>query len=358
MTTKYYYLTILLSLLLLSSCMDNESIIVSSNDIFKFDNYEQYKNEVDHLRQLPEDEKQGYLESKGFQNSFGVNAMNIYLSLDIESVNSIDEIQDYVKKHSKYLTLQPDENSGEYVLETKLKNKPESYFINDDKVFQIGENYYKVFEDKTISTNKNNLAKLLKVTSSEEFNEINDSEIFISKISVPQSFDNGVIQGRDGTYNCGNGRLTDRAPNKNEKRDRTYIRIDLVAERPYQDVAWLIGSEWLIRPYKKTLGVWYYASRTITGSLKARVDYISDGDNFPFVPEGDWVREPLSDCNISPGNQYSYSNGKTIGYWLSPSNPYNAAPTFHFAGIDFWGDTPSVGENAEIKCNTGIVSCN
>lgn len=355
---KSYFLLFVLSILFFTSCQTEEFADISSHRILRFESDEEYRKEVDKIRNLSEDEKKQYLESKGFHNSFAVRAMEVYEKLDIESKTSFAEVEEYVKNNSRYLTLTLDESSGEYFLETKLMNAPERYFVNEDHIFQIGENVFKVFDDKTLATDRNNLNEIKSIVRPEDFDIEERPGIFVSKFHNTQSFSEEIAEGRlDNTYNCGNNEKVDRE-DSGKGRDRTYIRLNVFAERPYSDVPWAIRSSWIIRPYKRTLGVWYFASRTITGNLKARVDFISDGDNsFPAL--GDWVRRSYSDCfinTISP--TYAYENGDILGYWISQTNPYNAVPTFHFAGYDFWGDTPSVSLIPRVQCNVSILSCN
>ncbi|GAA5040600.1 hypothetical protein GCM10011506_41330 [Marivirga lumbricoides] len=331
----------LLLITVLYSC-NEESLYIDKDNYIKFSSYDEFLNTLNEFRQYNHDEKKEWLEKKQM-NSWGLNAMEVYKNLNIESLNSLEEIKDYVSQNSNYLELIKDEN-GEFTLETILRDRPESYLVNDDHILLIKDRAVKIFNSGYASTDINNL-HLLKEVKEETFGKNQPPEInFSIKQTRSEILNNN---NRDLAYNCGQ-EMTDREDNG---KNRTYIRIEVTAKRSYNDTPWLISSEWLIRPYKKTLGVWYYASRTITGKLRARLDFIDDGT---FLPFGTWNNTEFFDCHINPGNVNSYYGSAGLISWIHPTNPLNASPSFHLGAIDFTGDTPDTAP-AIISCNPQMI---
>lgn len=89
-----------------------------------------------------------------------------------------------------------------------------------------------------------------------------------------------------------------------------------------------------IRPYMRTLGVWFHARRTISGRIEYQVKYLRGSTHEIDVNE-----------QVSSTLSYSQFRGETD---ISPANSH--ATNIRFTDIDSWGTTPSTG-TVSVECS-------
>src|SRR5690606_4431173 len=80
-------------------------------------------------------------------------------SIDFDKFSNFEELKSFVNQNSEYVQLVEDEN-GELELQPVLAGNSERYFINKERMFQVGNTVYKVFKDGLASTDKENLSRL------------------------------------------------------------------------------------------------------------------------------------------------------------------------------------------------------
>ena len=153
---------------------------------------------------------------------------------------------------------------------------------------------------------------------------------------------------KDATYNCG----TFKEERETEGRARTKFNIGIYVEHGwfYDGVCncevpgTIMRVNYLVRPYKKTLGVWYWCTRTIAADIKVALDSYSTSTG--------WVRKKFS-------NHHDYSRRSKIeqdlvGGFISWGY-FATDVTFHFGGLDCWGDSYST-DHVHIECNKSIAN--
>jgi hypothetical protein len=94
----------------------------------------------------------------------------------------------------------------------------------------------------------------------------------------------------------------------------------------------------LIRPYKKTLGIWYWCTRTISCNIKIAYDKI----NSDYTT---WTRGFYYKIETKYDSKLEYVVSSGFLSWGSGD------PQMHFAGYDSWADTPS-NDPVKLQANT------
>lgn len=128
---------------------------------------------------------------------------------------------------------------------------------------------------------------------------------------------------------------------KTNGRNRTYLRVRLDHEM-FEQLGlyrYLWKADYLARPYLRTLGIWYWAERTMTAEFKFAVSEL----------DGVWNRE-ICTRYYAPQLRYSISGDLCRGEYYCPS----ALPCLHrvhFDAYDCWADTPSTDPSVTLKCN-------
>lgn len=352
MKTKYLNLGVALIVILAMSACKKDAADKSSNPkiqsniksasakILKFGSYNEFKKELEYITSATFEEKQKWEESKDFV-SFGRASDEFYLSLDPEKLN-IEKLKGIVEQNPEYLILLKGED-GEYTLESAFWDNPLRRFINQDKLYQIGETIYKLFSFGTVSTNEYNIKKLKSITENNYLSFKNDADLlFINSHSSDKIL-------KDGQYNCGKD-IEDRVTNGN---NRIYIHVhnwnwDFEDNNFPSEDGTMNRTRYNVRPYKKTLGIWYWCIRHISCSIRIATDrYIYENET---VTTPGYYRRQNQD---TPPTTYS---DNVEGFWDERISYDLGSPDYsHFGGYNCWGSQPSAGP-VIIQCNTSIVN--
>lgn len=231
----------------------------ASAKLLRFENFTEFNACLDKVRAMTFDEKNKWEDSIGFY-SFGRASDEFYLSLNTQEINPAN-LEQLVKNNSDYLQLLKDEN-GEFTLESAFWDDARRRLINVDKMYQIGETVFKLFNFGVVSTHVQNIETLKQITEANYLNYRDDKrfEIGIQNVNTGKML-------KDGAYNCGTWK-EDRATNGN---DRTYLRVGIFGEN--LDGGTYQWTQCLVRPYKKTLGIWYWCFRHISCDVRTATDY-------------------------------------------------------------------------------------
>jgi len=313
----------------------------TTSDILIFNNYEEFDEALGSIFTMNEQQRKDWEESNGFK-SFGIKCDEIYKKANPEKFKNLDDFKAFVAQNSDYIGLIEEEN-GELTLEVVLSKSPLRYFLNKDRMYGVDNNIYKVLENGSIKTNRENLEKL---------RAINEQNLLSYKSNPDFSIilnETEDLYNSEKYYDCGK-HSKDWNDNGN---DRTTLWLDLqeydCGYGGYVCSYW--RAEIQIRPYHKILGVWYYASRSISWDCKCIVEWrLSSGCEACDNSCGGWtVVDNLRSYSTSPvSDSYIYRelwrSGTMPGDWLCR----------HFSAIKIWADTPSTGPAAH-NCNTGAI---
>jgi hypothetical protein len=267
---KILSLVFLSLFIILSSCNKEEEIKNSNDDLLGstkkavspnvrcFENYDELYEEILTLSEMSFVDLCAYETLNGF-NSFGKSSEKVYYSI-IESDTSLSyaEVSEYVSEYSDYLGLEED-SIGEYYFEPKMSCSIYRYIMNKDRIFQVGDTLFKIFDNKYATCESKYYDDLLKVTE-EDLRGIGDGDlpgISGHLIIVPtQHSGSGTNLGWELEKIATNGRERVRAT-------LTYSNHYSSGQTRYYVVTLTT------RGLHRTLGVWFWCKRTISQNIGA-----------------------------------------------------------------------------------------
>ena len=306
---------------LLFSCKESEMMTVKKDHLI-FESSEDYKNAVKATTQMDLEELNAWQSQRGFK-SFTVEALNRYYSFDFENAKNEQEINQFIDYNSDYLELV--ERDGELYLETKYHNYSDRFLYNEDQIVQIGNRLIKAFPKGKLSTDVQNIEDLKSITEQDFTRLSENSEELGDNYQIFQNQGNS-LNSRLGY--CG----TSQSARSTSNRDRTLSEITMKDNSPSGDLEYTFRV--LVRPYKKTLGIWYHCTRTISANwnysawVNTGSGYESVGASHPGITR--------SATHIEQEWTYDALNGGNHGGY--------------FYDIYVYGDTPSTAA-AVIDCD-------
>lgn len=259
--------------LFISSCSKDEVLnntkSKESDKILRFKDLNEYNEVQRSVLSMNSQVLKAYEESKGYI-SFGRLCDELYNSIDPLNFKSTEEVKEFVTKNSKYLQFVEDEK-GELELETKFYNTAERYFFNNEKIFQIGDTVFKVFEEGTVKASFKDINIFKQVGDNIDCYKQDTRFVFIPNTkSVTKNYKSTTDL--QYPYDCGNS-VEFRSTNGN---NRLKVEIESKLKGYTQTVCHFIQ-----RPYKKTLGIWFWCSRTMKADIRitftAFADHCHDG---------------------------------------------------------------------------------
>lgn len=344
---KKNYIYVLGVILLLSTACTKEEIDVDnkyrvekvSSNILTFENNQEFIDAINYVKSCDFSELKSWENENDFK-SFGRVCEELYASIDFNKFTKQSDFFDLVNEHSDYLQLIPN-GDEEYTLETKAHNNPYRYFLNKDMIFQVGSVVYKMVDSELIASPVGNIENLKKLTVSNLDFHLKDTSNYL-QVTQTTRLNCDYIYTKDVGNNVGTYR-EDSETNDNN-RTKLVVQIytaDIMDQWTYAAIGTLLRANYLVRPYKKTLGIWYFCTRTISCNIRLRLDWKDTNGNW----QNQICTYSNSGTSASKLEGDVYSNYVSFGYWYNPSA--------HFGGIDSWGRTPDT-DKAEIKLNTGV----
>lgn len=285
----------------------------SESSLLKFDDVEEFQNEMTKIIAFSPEARVAYEKANNFE-SFGRKCDEIYATIDPESFTSIEEVKAFVAKNSDYLQL-IEEEEGDFTLETKMFNKSIKYLINNDYMLQIGDTVLKIFESGMAIAHISKKNELQKMSVAEFENEI----VNPNYSSIKKNRAKGELFAKDYTSRIESGS------------DRLYLGVECSD--------WtLLGLldhkiEYMLRPYRKTLGVWFQCSRTIEGNIDVEFAYLDLNGRYQVGAR----RESISRANRSHASNI----------WKIDSRDGTKFQGFH--SLNCWGTSAAIsGKRCEI----------
>lgn len=244
--------------LFIGSCTKDEVLnntkSKESDKILRFKDLNEYNEVQRSVLSMNSQSLKAYEESKGYI-SFGRMCDELYNNIDPLGFKSTEEVKEFVTKNSKYLQFVEDEK-GELELETKFYNRIDRYFFNNEKIFQIGDTVFKVLEEGTVKASFEDLNIFKQVGDNLDCYKKDNRFVYIPNT---KSF-TANYKSDWAPYYCGTS-VEFRSTNDN---NRLKVEIESTVN----------GSSTLChfiqRPYKKTLGVWFWCSRTMSADINIK----------------------------------------------------------------------------------------
>jgi len=289
----------------------------SQNNALEFNSMEELKSKIKELESMNEEDRRIYENQNGYKSLY-TQVHEVYEEINMDEVKDRKEVYDHVNRNQNLLEIAKNED-GELEYRPFYSDNPYSLVANGNRMIIVDSICLKVFDDGLISTNAENFDKLKSQESRSVKNTNLNSDFNISHF---RSLD-ASIKSHCGSY---------KEDIEDDNRDRTKLWVECFYEN-ISGIPYVTGRG-QIRPYKKTLGIWYFARRTIEGRIKFDVSYTLNGQT-----------EVYQFNQIIPAN-LSYTQSKAFNEPLWPNVPSNV----RFTSIDSWGDTPSTG-TATIICH-------
>lgn len=304
---------------------------VASSKMLRFEDAEDFLETYEQTVSFDNSERGSWEDAIDFV-SFGRACDEFYLSLDETIFDNDETVEDFVISNSDKLQLIED-GSGEFYLETVLFKQDFRYFANKDKMFQIGDKVYLILEEGIVSADYSNIGKLKEINENNYFSYRGDNDIYFSP-----SLSNNASSLKDGAYNCG----TWQEQRVTNNRERTYLRISIHTTDVGNGTNQYVN--YMVRPYKKTLGIWYWCTRHISCNIKVAADYKV------YTSSSSWTWTRVNG-SYSCTNKYASSvSGQLCSQWISIG--FTSTPAGHFGGYNCWADTPSTNPNVILQANT------
>jgi hypothetical protein len=271
---------------------------------------------------MGENERREFEKKNNYKSLF-TSVYEVYEGINFEKLKDRNELIQYVKVNSDKLDLISLGN-GELEYKAIYADNPYSLIAGKNRMIIIGSRCVKIFDDGLISAPLS------------MFNDLNSVEgKNISSVSVKKGFE--VVVFKFGNTSCKTNCGTEAEALSEDGRDRTRIRLVLteVLVNTSSGQTWSSNPWYEVRPFLKTLGVWFQAQRTISGGINSNFRYTNYSGatiNVPFIRT---IAPELSYVKIAT----TYTT-TTDGYF--PNN-------LTFLNYNAWGDTPSTG-TATMSC--------
>jgi hypothetical protein len=205
-----------------------------------------------------------------------------------------------------------------------------SLIAHENRMIIIGDKCVKVFDDGLIFAPMkcfNNLIKhngktVSSLPSNKDFEVLKSSKIEIEAKS-----------------SCGTYREREETSGTN----RTRITLECYPKL-ISGIVPTAQADGLIRPLKRTAGVWFHAKRTINGRFAFTFAFEQNGANFQGAQgSGQTIYVSINDI-VNPTHDYSVPRSYSL-----PTGGFYAS-NYRFSSINSFGDTPSTS-SATIVCN-------
>lgn len=339
MRTMFYrpisIISIFLILCFFTACSKENVIIenrnISSDYIVSFENKADYYSTMNLVIQMNENELKKYEEARGY-TSLGRLSEEFYKKIKLDDFKTMDEIKCFIEENSNFLQLIEDENHELY-LETKFYNRTDRYFLNKHNIFQIGDSVYKILKTGTVIASSKKIDIIYQVGDDIGYYMQDPSYIFI-----PNSDDN--IEKLKGTTSDCSGpsfswSITD-------DRDRLKVEIEVSSKGIYATEKH-IECHFIQRPYKKTLGIWYWCSRTMKADINLNFTWLG-----ALEWSGDCHNYIWGEGNLQFYQDYTMASKFEKTVYIT-QGALMCASNAQFSSYDVWSDTYSVPE-INIEC--------
>lgn len=315
--------------------LDNENL--PAVEFLKFENFQEFSRILEKVSSMNEQERKQWEDMQGFR-SFGSIADEIYKNANPENFETREEFFNFVNANLSFLEIYEDETGIE--LNPKLVYTSQRYLIGEDHLFQIGNFVYKIFDGGTAIVEVDEIQSL-KNLSQEEF--LSREKDLTFDDGIRRYYSNAFFKEKKQSKDIGNNVGMDHTTRKDNGNDRTLLRVSgdafpkliLTSGGAFSHEEFYVSVETFVRPYKKTLGIWYHCTRTITVESKVAIDYRT-----PAGPINLWRRKyGYLPQTTTKGSVFSI----TPEVFLFANYVPAYQPQIHFAAIYARASTPSTG---------------
>lgn len=335
-------ITLLLFVLVLCGCdkrFIQEDEIVSKptvrDGILKFNTLGDYSDFTENIDFSDPNSVKSLLKDYKFK-SHGLMADEIYFSQNFESFENEQKFYEFQRENNNFVGIYQSDDYG-LTIDVKFFDHINRYLYNEDRLLIIGDKVRKIFENGVLIAELSDIEVLKSIQRDFYQNESISHFDFRPIVIIEEGEKLREVTMRDPQNIC----PSYEEDRKTNGRNRTYLRVRLDHEM-FEQLGlyrYLWKADYLARPYLRTLGIWYWAERTMTAEFKFAVSEL----------DGVWNRE-ICTRYYAPQLRYSISGDLCRGEYYCPS----ALPCLHrvhFDAYDCWADTPSTDPSVTLKCN-------
>lgn len=303
-----------------------DPMALSESSFLKFSSIEELNGRLEVLMNQNDLELKQTEEKQGFY-SFYRKSEEIYGLLRDQKYENQDDIYSAFAKYSQFVEII--DSDGELEAETKLSKSMYKYVINVDRMVQIEEDVYKVFDDYLVSAKANKYQSLLRLNESDVLNldENSGFKVFKSKV---------LFQHKNTGHSTSHGDI-DWSAEQSKRRVKLEIELDWEGIQ-----LWRIHR---IAAQKKVLAIWWNYKADISTEIKWRYDYYGSG-------YGPWVTH---------SEKYTYDEVYEDVILWGRGRYFESSDTddFHFRGFDCTATTDDISNSADLefeKTEIGTIS--
>lgn len=262
---------VLIGVLLFPSCKHNEikpaeQELTVEESVPYFASDDEFVQALTAVSNMSDEERNAYEAQHNYQ-SIGSASEQFYQSIDFESFQDEGDIHQLVAENSDFLRLVEDED-GELMLETRYYNLPYRYLINRDGVAIIGDSVAKFFDSGVFKAHRSQLRQVARLQN------VADCPVAIGRFESIKTV-SPIVSGAKSTNCMSLHQEWDHKNGSSRLRARIYIYLSKLTSK----------CEVLVRPYKRTLGVWYWCSRHISADADITWGYTH--------PDGTWISKRM-----------------------------------------------------------------
>lgn len=306
----------------------NENLKNSNISIPTYQNFDELNRKMKDLEEMSEDERRTFENSNSFI-SLLTQVYVVYEGIDMETLEHKRDLEMYVLQNSEYIDLR-DDGEGEFDYHPYYSDNPYSIIANVERLFVVGNSCFKVFDDGLVVANLENINVLRSLNQIITL-DVPENDLYeINAFSIEKSLKSTCHPTfNEGSATSGNNRTRLRCTVGQHKFGEIPVNPNLTIK------VYGVRANGQIRPYKRTLGIWYHAKRTISGKIKFEISW----------KDGTAPRTANIDQIVSPQLKY------VVNVPLEAiSFPLGEKPKeIKFMSIASWGTTPNT-LNATINC--------
>ena len=303
-------------------------------DVPFFKTSDDYKNSRSRIFSFSLQELKEYEDSRGYK-SFGRTCDELYKSINPEDFKDLAQLTEFVEEHKDYLQLSQG-SDGYLTLEVVDYKNPYRYFVNEERLFQISTEVYKVIGDYYLITDEKNIDVLRSINLGNIEQFVDDTQIRTFKY---RNTDNN-LRLKDDTYNCG---TTDQDDDQTDDRERIAINLSIHMD----DIIYAstcVYSHYLVKAYRRTI-FWFAVDR----DLYAHIDVTNDWyTNAWFRTSGTYTKnfDSIDESKLE----------EDIGFhWLSTKPNTYFPHYYHWGGYYFDAKQDECSYTVNLSCNEGLV---
>lgn len=301
---------------------NNLNLLKNSNqDIPVYKDFDELDSVLGVLIGMTLDELRTYETAQGYKSVYNEN-YEIYELIDLDNMTDDDErlIYEFADQHPDNVWVFSNENR-ELEFAPRLVDNDYSLVVRNNRMFQVGDYVYKVFEEGLaycLASKINNLSAL--------------SGFSLDGISVSSDIEliRYIDVFSDGRSSCSFPDVRYAESNNPRERLKLKTKIKTGTQVTNGITEYRANAFQRARNYRRIGWIWYHAKRTITGQLKFEVEY----SFYPIVFPGVFISNELETVGYSSFDYYTSTAvySRTTGGWRGLS--FSELQSLFFKSID------------------------